>query len=89
MIADFLLRAALGGIGLALVAGPVGCFVVWRRMAYSGDSLAHSALLGIALGFLLGIDPTLGLAATAVVRSGPGCRPTNRNSVAACGDRAR
>jgi zinc transport system permease protein len=67
MIDDFLLRAAVGGIGLALVAGPVGCFVVWRRMAYFGDSLAHSALLGIALGFLLGIDPTLGVAATAVL----------------------
>ena len=66
MIDDFLLRAAIGGIGLALVAGPIGCFVVWRRMAYFGDSLAHSALLGIALGFLLGIDPTLGVAATAV-----------------------
>jgi zinc transport system permease protein len=67
MIEDFLLRAAIGGIGLALVAGPVGCFVVWRRMAYFGDSLAHSALLGIALGFLLGIDPTIGVAATAIV----------------------
>ena len=66
MIEDFLLRAALGGIGLALVAGPVGCFVVWRRMAYFGDSLAHSALLGIALGYLLGIDPTIGVAATAI-----------------------
>jgi zinc transport system permease protein len=66
VIDDFLLRAAIGGIGLALVAGPIGCFVVWRRMAYFGDSLAHSALLGIALGFLLGIDPTLGVVATAV-----------------------
>jgi zinc transport system permease protein len=66
MIEDFLLRAALGGIGLALVAGPVGCFVVWRRMAYFGDSLAHSALLGIALGYLLGIDPSIGVAATAI-----------------------
>jgi zinc transport system permease protein len=66
MIDDFLLRAAIGGIGLALVAGPIGCFVVWRRMAYFGDSLAHSALLGIAVGFLLGIDPTLGVVATAV-----------------------
>ena len=66
MIEDFLLRAALGGTGLALVAGPVGCFVVWRRMAYFGDSLAHSALLGIALGYLLGIDPTIGVAATAI-----------------------
>ncbi|HXV24911.1 MAG TPA: metal ABC transporter permease [Alphaproteobacteria bacterium] len=63
---DFLLRAALGGIGLAVVAGPIGCFVVWRRMAYFGDSLAHSALLGIALGFILGVDPTFGVVATAV-----------------------
>ena len=49
----FLWRALLGGIGVVLVAGPLGCFVVWRRMAYFGDTLAHSALLGIALGFLL------------------------------------
>lgn len=66
MIDDFLLRAAFGGVGLALVAGPIGCFVVWRRMAYFGDSLAHSALLGIALGFLFGIDPTIAVVLTAV-----------------------
>ncbi|MDJ0943655.1 MAG: metal ABC transporter permease [Kiloniellales bacterium] len=64
---DFLLRAVLGGIGVALVAGPLGCFIVWRRMAYFGASLAHSALLGVALGFLLGIDPTLGIAAAAIL----------------------
>jgi len=50
---DFLWRALLGGLGVALVAGPLGCFIVWRRMAYFGDTLAHSALLGLALGFLL------------------------------------
>lgn len=66
MIDDFLLRAAFGGVGLALVAGPIGCFVVWRRMAYFGDSLAHSALLGIALGFLFGIDPTIAVVLTGV-----------------------
>jgi zinc transport system permease protein len=53
---DFLLRALAAGFGLALMAGPLGSFVVWRRMAYFGDTLAHSALLGIALGFLLAID---------------------------------
>lgn len=58
---DFVVRAVLGGIGVALVASPLGCFVVWRRMAYFGDSLAHSALLGIALGFLLSIDLTVGI----------------------------
>lgn len=52
---DFLWRALLGGFGIAVIAGPLGCFIVWRRMAYFGDTLAHSALLGIALGFLLNI----------------------------------
>ena len=53
---DFLIRAWLAGIGLAAVAGPLGCFVVWRRMAYFGDTLAHSALLGVTLGLLLGVN---------------------------------
>ena len=53
---DFLVRALAAGIGVALVAAPLGVFVVWRRMAYFGDTLAHSALLGVALGFLLGIS---------------------------------
>ncbi len=51
---DFILRAVGAGVGVALVAGALGCFVVWRRMAYFGDSLAHSALLGVALGLLYG-----------------------------------
>ena len=66
MVEDFLLYGLLGGIGVALVAGPLGCFVVWRRMAYFGDSLAHSALLGVALGFVLSINLTLGIALTCV-----------------------
>jgi len=49
----FLLRAGLAGIGLALAAGPIGCFVIWRRMAYFGDATAHAALLGVALGLAL------------------------------------
>jgi zinc transport system permease protein len=60
---DFLLRALIAGVGVAAVAGPLGCFVVWRRMAYFGDSLAHSALLGVALGFLVGIEPTVAVIA--------------------------
>src|SRR3989338_2199749 len=54
-MADFLLNALLAGLALALVAGPLGSFVVWRRMAYFGDTLSHAALLGVALGLLLGI----------------------------------
>ena len=64
---EFLQRALLAGIGVALVAGPLGCFVVWRRMAYFGTSLAHNAFLGIALGIVLGIDPMFGIAAAAAV----------------------
>jgi zinc transport system permease protein len=66
---DFLLRAALGGLGVALLAGPLGCFVVWRRMAYFGATLSHAALLGIALGLVLGVDLRLGILAVCVVVS--------------------
>ncbi|MCS6780047.1 MAG: metal ABC transporter permease [Geminicoccaceae bacterium] len=57
----FLLRALLAGLGIALVAGPLGAFVVWRRLAIFGEALAHSALLGVVLALLLALDPTLGL----------------------------
>ena len=58
---DFILLALAAGIGVSLVTGPLGCFVVWRRMSYFGATLAHSALLGIALGLLFGIDVNLGV----------------------------
>lgn len=61
---DFLLRALLGGLGVALAAGPLGAFIVWRRMAYFGDTLAHSGLLGVMLGTVLGVNPGLGVIAT-------------------------
>jgi zinc transport system permease protein len=61
MLDDFFVRALLAGIGLALVAGPLGCFIVWRRMAYFGDTMAHSALLGIALAILLNVNLTIGV----------------------------
>lgn len=64
MVDDFVLRGLGAGIGIALVGGPLGCFIVWRRMAYFGDAMAHSALLGVALGFLLGIDLVIGVVAS-------------------------
>lgn len=66
MLDDFLWRAALGGFGVALAAGPLGCFVVWRRMAYFGASVAHTALLGVALGLFLAIDLMIGIAVTCI-----------------------
>ena len=61
MFDDFFSRALIAGIGVAIVAGPFGCFIVWRRLAYFGDTLSHSALalLGVALGLLLQINVTL------------------------------
>jgi zinc transport system permease protein len=53
LLDDFFWRAIFAGLGIAIVAGPLGCFVVWRRMAYLGDTMSHSSLLGIAMGFLL------------------------------------
>ncbi len=52
---DFMVRAALAGIGTALAAAPLGCFVVWRRMAYFGDATAHAAILGVALSLALSL----------------------------------
>lgn len=59
MLDDFFTRALIAGAGVALVAGPLGCFIVWRRLAYFGDTLSHAALLGVALAFLFEVNTTL------------------------------
>ena len=51
LLDGFLLRALLAGLGVAAAAAPLGCFVVWRRMAYFGDATAHASILGVALAF--------------------------------------
>ena len=51
MFDDFFIRALVAGIGVAFVTGPLGCFVVWRRLSYFGDTLAHSALLGVTMAY--------------------------------------
>lgn len=63
---DFMIYALLGGLGVAAISGPLGCFVVWRRMAYFGDTLAHSALMGIALGLLLDINMNIAITAVCI-----------------------
>lgn len=59
MLDDFLVRALIAGIGIALVAGPLGCFVVWRRLSFFGDTLAHSALLGVLLSITFNINVSI------------------------------
>ncbi len=53
---ELLLAPLLGGIGIALISGPLGCFLVWRRLAYFGDTLSHSTLLGVALAYAININ---------------------------------
>ena len=69
MLDDFFTRAVIGGIGVALVAGPVGCFIIWRRLAYFGDTLSHSALMGVAMALLLELNITIVVFVVSVVVS--------------------
>ena len=67
MLDDFLVRAALAGIAVALAAGPLGCFVVWRRMAYFGDAIAHAAILGVAIAIAFSTSVFVGALAIALL----------------------
>lgn len=69
MLDDFFVRALVAGIGVALVAGPLGSFIVWRRMAYFGDTMAHSALLGVAISLLMDLNLTLSVFGVAAMVS--------------------
>ena len=59
MFDDFFIRALIAGIGVALVTGPLGCFVVWRRLSYFGDTLSHSALLGVTMAYSFDLNIAL------------------------------
>ncbi len=66
MFDEFLLRALLAGLGLVLATGPLGSFVVWRKMAYFGDATAHAAILGVALSFAFHLPLYAGILAVSV-----------------------
>ena len=67
MLDDFMWRAMIAGVLVAMAAAPLGCFVVWRRMAYFGDATAHAAILGVALALLLDVSIFLGVLTVALV----------------------
>ena len=69
MLDDFFVRALVAGVGVALVTGPLGCFIIWRRMAYFGDTLSHAALLGVALSLLLQVNTIVAVGFVCVVLS--------------------
>jgi zinc transport system permease protein len=66
----FLLRALIASLGLAIVAAPLGCFVVWQRMAYFGETVAQAGLIGVALGLALQMDVTWGVLIVALAVAG-------------------
>jgi zinc transport system permease protein len=70
VIEPFLMRALLAGLGLATVAAPLGCFVVWRRMAYYGETVAQAGLIGIAVGLALSLDLTAAVLGVTLLASG-------------------
>jgi zinc transport system permease protein len=67
MIEPLLLVPLLAGLAIACVAGPIGCVLVWQRLAYFADSLAHSALLGVAFSLFFKADIVFGLVSVCVV----------------------
>jgi zinc transport system permease protein len=67
VLEPFFVRAIVAGLALAVVAAPLGCFVIWQRMAYFGETVAQASLIGVALSLALRLDITLGVVVIAVV----------------------
>ncbi|MEM7753049.1 MAG: metal ABC transporter permease [Pseudomonadota bacterium] len=67
MLDDFMTRATLAGVGVGIAAAPLGCFVVWRRMAYFGDATAHAAVLGVALSLAFQMSIFIGTVTVALL----------------------
>jgi len=67
VLEPFLLRGLAAAIGLAIIAAPLGCFVVWQRMAYFGETVAQASLIGVALGLAFQINLTVSVVIVAVV----------------------
>lgn len=61
MLDDFLIRSLLAGILMVLVAAPMGCLMVWQRMAFLADTLGHASVLGVALGLIMSVHPMVGV----------------------------
>ncbi len=70
MLEPFFLRALAAGVGIGLFAAPLGCFVVWSRMAYIGETIAQAGLIGVALGLMLSLDVTVSVLAVTLLVSG-------------------
>ena len=79
MFDDFFIRALVAGIGVAFVTGPLGCFVIWRRLSYFGDTLAHSALLGVTLAFTMEFNIALSVFIICLLYTSPSPRDAHES----------
>jgi zinc transport system permease protein len=75
---EFLIRAALAGLGVAVAAGPLGALILWRRMVYFGDATAHAAILGVALALMADLPVALGAGLVALAVAALAVRLTTR-----------
>ena len=64
---DFLLRAVIAGMIMVAIAAPMGCLMVWQRLAFLSDTLGHAAVMGVGLGLLLQVQPIFGVLAVALL----------------------
>ena len=83
MLDDFFVRALIAGIGVAIVAGPLGCFIMWQRLAYFGDTMAHASLLGIAIAIILEVHIFAGVFGICIVAAFLLGRVTDRSQLPA------
>ncbi|MDH3538217.1 MAG: metal ABC transporter permease, partial [Gammaproteobacteria bacterium] len=64
---DFLVRSVIAGLIMIAIAAPMGCLMVWQRLAFLSDTLGHAAVLGVGLGLMLQLLPIFGVLAVALV----------------------
>jgi len=64
---DFMLRSVIAGLIMVTIAAPMGCLMVWQRLAFLSDTLGHAAVLGVGLGLLLEVTPIFGVLAVALL----------------------
>lgn len=67
MLDDFIIRALLGGVAVAIAAGPLGSFMIWKKMSFFGDALSHSAILGLVVGMIIGVNQSISIAVFALL----------------------
>ena len=64
---DFLVRSVIAGLIMVAIAAPMGCLMVWQRLAFLSDTLGHAAVMGVGLGLLLEVTPVFGVLAVALL----------------------